>query len=191
LGRVSWDVALPAMMAATAVLLLHLDGVWSRDSGKWDHMAVTTAQGLAVLLAGPGCLLPTASLSLQLFGAVVFWGWLGFLLDRRLRGLRAPIIRTPWLRGVLYSLGFVLACVSVHEGSPLLRLLNAEYAGYRHNLWLTLRSASPLRTLLGRDLITIAEFIWGAGYVLYFGVKLWQLATGRQGSCDSGPSRVA
>lgn len=158
----------PAIMVSVALLLSCLDKVWLRGAGVWDDMPVTTAQGLAALLIGPSPLI-IAKLPARLLGVAAFWTCLGFLLDRRLSGSRAPLIRNVRLRVVLYSLGFILALLFVWEGAR--HISHAELA----YLWRTLRSSSPRRTLLGRELRTVALLLWGVGYTIYFSVKLWQV----------------
>src|SRR6202022_1696499 len=93
---------------AVTIALSYLDRFWSRGDGLWDYLPVTTAQGLAALLTGPSPLV-VAKLPARLMGVAVSWAWLGFLLDRRLSGLREPIIRKEWLRLSLYFLGLILA----------------------------------------------------------------------------------
>jgi hypothetical protein len=162
-------------MAAVAVALFRLDGVWLIGASQWDDMPLTTARGLAAFLLGPVCLLISWKLSLQLFGAVAFWSWLGFLLDRRLRGIRTPVIPVRWVRGLLFCLGLMLACLLAYEGLRSLLRLDLHYLRF---LWRTLKnSASPTRILLGHELLAVAQLSWGLVCAVYFSVELWFVAT--------------
>jgi hypothetical protein len=153
-----------------ATLLFYLDQLWLRGAGVWDDMPVTTAQGLAALLIGPSPLI-VAKLPLRLFGVAIFWTWLGFFLDRWRSAIREPMIRSVWLRVVLYSLGPILALLFAWKGSTFLRLAHAEL----DYLWRCVKSTSPHRTLLGRELTTLTRLLWGITYAAYFSLKLWQV----------------
>jgi hypothetical protein len=175
--KLRWTLVFPAIMVSVALPLSYLDKVWLRGAGVWDDMPVTTAQGLAALLIGPSPLI-VAKLPARLLGVAAFWTWLGFLLDRRFSGIRGPIIRNVWLRVVLYSLGFIFALMFVREGALHMSHAELDY------LCRALRSSSPRRTLLGRELTTVARLLWGVGYTLYFSVKLWQVGRfGKSGAC--------
>jgi hypothetical protein len=173
--RIPWKVVLPAVMSAGAVALFRLDGVWLIGASQWDNAPLTTARGLAAFLLGPVSLLFSWRLSIQLLGTVAFWSWLGFLLDRRLRGIRTPVIQARWARGLLYSLGLILACLLGYEGLRFRQMFDLHYL---HYLWRALRnSASPSRRLLGHELVAVAQLGWGLICAVYFSIKLWFLVT--------------
>ncbi len=165
-----WKFVLPAIMIPLATVLFYLDQMWLRRADRWDDNPLSTAQGLAALLLGPSPLI-VAKLPLRLFWVAVLWTGLGFLLDRRRSGIREPIIHSLWLRVVLYSLGLMLAVLFAWDGSMLLRWSHAEV----DYLWRCLNSTSPRRTLLGRELTTLARLLWGTAFSAYFSLKLWQI----------------
>jgi hypothetical protein len=176
--RLRWTLLLPAVALAVTIALSYLDHFWSRRDGLWDYLPVTTAQGLAALLTGPSPLV-VAKLPARLMGVAVSWAWLGFLLDRRLSGLREPIIRNEWLRPSLYFLGLILALSFAWEGSRLLHTSRAEL----DFLWRVLMSPSARRALLGRELTTAAQFLWGVGFAVYFSAKLSRGVSEKAGRC--------
>jgi len=164
-------------MAAVTIGLSYLDSAWSGYSqGYGDAYTVGTAQGLAALINGPGA--PgVMNLRGQLLGVAIFWTWNGFLIDRRFRGVRSPLIRRVWIRFALYLLGLGLASWSFWSVAKY--LLYEDTLKYLARMPSIFLSNSPIRFGLGRDLMAIARLIWGFGYALYFLKKLLWLEIGR------------
>jgi hypothetical protein len=94
--KISWKFVLPSVMFAATMTLFYLDGIWLRGAAVWDDMPVTTAAGLVVVLNGPATVFNRGAMPVRLLGVVVFWTWIGFLLDRRTRGVQTPVIRNDW-----------------------------------------------------------------------------------------------
>ena len=180
LGRVPWRFVLPVVTTAATAVLLYLNGLWMIGAGYWDDLPVTTAWGLARALNGPAyfLFLPLPIPAVHIFGVTswesnvlprvaLFWAFLGWLAERRLRGIRAPLVRLRWLRGTLYAMGLGLALLFFLYGSIL--EVHRDWL-----VWLRLQELlnSPKRHLLGREVIEIGGALWGAVYVIYFGEKL-------------------
>jgi hypothetical protein len=178
-NRIPWKFALPLLMGIVTTGLYYLEISWGHHpgyGGAFDAFAFGTAQGIAALINGPGALF-IMNLTGQLVGVAIFWTWTGFLVDRRLRGFRQPLIKTPWLRSALYLLGLVLACWSFWSVAKY--LLYAETLKYLARMPSIFLSNSPARFVLGRDLWLLARLVWGFGYSIYFLNKLWSLRTDR------------
>jgi hypothetical protein len=174
LRRIPWKFALPATSVLLTLYFIHLDALWSIGAGKWDDMAVTSASGLVGLINGPvAILLGGLKLRAYLVVGAAFWAWTGYLFDRRLRGIRESTIRRRWVRWILYALGFALACLVLLASAESLRFYHMHYLSFLSRV---LKSPTPHRKLLGRDVITIAMLGWGVGYLIYFSRKLWSLA---------------
>ncbi len=172
LKKIPWQVVLPLFMAAATTGLYYLDRAWLRTGSTWDDSAVSTAQGMAALINGPGSSITNGmKLFGQLLGVAIFWSWSGFLLDRRLNGTRTPIVQRTRVRIILYFIGLMLACWSVWSAA---RFFSPETFNYLSRLSRILLSSSPRRTLLGREFIAAAKIFWGSGYALYFSRKLLQ-----------------
>jgi hypothetical protein len=94
----------------------------------------------------------------------IFWGWLGFLFDRRRAHLQEPVIPIKWVRSALYALGLIAAFLF------LLVSISAVVRDYRVFAYLPklLKQASPHLMLLGRELHVIAVLVWSAGFAVYF-----------------------
>jgi len=177
LRRLSWKLALPLLMAALTIGLHYLDRAWLRAWGAWDDLAVTTARGLSVLLNGPGSFFaPGLKLSGQLLGVAIFWTWIGFLLDRRLRGIKTSTIRRIWLRVALHVVGLGVSCWLIWNVARFIEPATVRDLFKLPSIFL---SNSPVRFLRGRDFVAIAEILWGLGYAIYFLKKLWLLRKAR------------
>lgn len=139
------------------------------------------------LLNGPVAVL-LAGLQLQVYLVVGagFRAWTGFLFDRRLRGIRESTIRRRWLRWIVYSLGFALACLVLLSAAESLRPYHLHYLNFLRRV---LKSPTPHRKLLGRDVITIAMLGWDVVYLVYFSRKLWSLAVSPSPANTSNPIR--
>jgi hypothetical protein len=176
-------------MLALAVELFRLDALWMRGAFYLDDMPVTTARGLIGIANGPGFVL-TFWLRLppvrvcgsemwdtgRLAGIVVFWAGIGWLLDRRLAGMRAPLIHQRWLRGSLHALGFGAAVIFL--GSALWEI-HQELGVWEHmGEFLT----SPRWRLMGREALHTGGVLWGSIYATYFGSKLLDFRSHRSGA---------
>ena len=171
--KIPWKAMLPLLMGAVTVGLHYLDRAWSLAWSRWDHMAESTARGLSVLVNGPGSFFTTGlTLSGQLLGVAIFWTWIGFLVDRRLRGFKTPTMRRTWPRVTVYLIGLALACWCVWS---VARFFQPETLTYLSRLPGVFMSNSPGRFMRGRDLAAIAQLAWGFGYMAYFTRKLWLL----------------
>ena len=180
LRKIPWRIALPAITSTLTFALLRLDRIWMKGAFHLDDMPVTTARGLIALLNGPGFLVGRILADLVendigLIGAAIFWAWLGYLLDRKFRGVRDPVLRRKWLRLALYVLGLAFACLTFLAAAwhPYNGFIDSQWVW---RMWRILRSDSPWRRLLGREFLAIAAIFWGIGYTIYFGHKLWRLA---------------
>jgi hypothetical protein len=195
LRKLPWRILLPVIMLTATLALFYLDQIWLKGAGKWDDMPATSAWGMAALLNGPGFYvtlwleLPTVHILGEsihdlgrLFGVGVFWAWIGYLLERKLRGIRNSTIRNHWARVILYILGFAIACLLVMAGAQGLSHFDARYM---HFLWQVLQSPTPRRRLLGRELFSIAALAWGIGYAAYFAIQLWHLLVRPYASANS------
>ena len=118
-----WRYRLPIVQLFLAPALLFLDSHQQNRyyqeleilHPQWepDYGYNPSARLVAALLCGPGIVVPNGTwpyapsahirqaLSLLLMSAS--WFWLGWLLDRRLRG-QGPVIRNPLMRAVAYFL---------------------------------------------------------------------------------------
>lgn len=167
--RIPWKIALPVVTVLLNLWLRHLDRLWSIGAGKWDDLAVTSAEGLRVLLNGPAVrffdrFLPNGLVWVLI---IVFWWWVGWLIDRRFAGNRSAVIRPRWVAGGFYALGFAL-------GALLLWVAVIQVRFNQYYPWLFQREfwASPKVHLLGPEIITLGMMIWGLICLLYFGDKL-------------------
>jgi len=160
-------------MLAASALLLRLDARWMVGANYWDDMPVTSAWGLLALVNGPGFFLfkfLDGSYVVQLLGIAIFWGWTGFLLDRKIGGAPRLLTGRLWIRVFLHSLGFSFAFVFLLGAINNIR---AHY-GYTSSWSLGPILAYPKKTLVGREIIAVSAVIWGSAYVIYFSCKLWQ-----------------
>jgi hypothetical protein len=193
LRRVPWKFVLPAVMLTATAAFLRLNTIWMGGAGYWDDMPVTSAWGLVALVNGPGFWLgqilrgPMGDYVGLALASVIFWTWSGYLVDRRLSGNRASMIRKTWIRVALYSLGLVTGCLATVGAivSPHFVFALTHYHQYVGSLVNTFRTKSPWMTLLGRDILVIAWMLWGLGYAGYFGKKLLLLALGRTNISDA------
>jgi hypothetical protein len=172
--KISWSVVLPSMMLAAMAALIHLDRVWMRGASYWDDMPVTTAWGLITLLNGPAIFVTNwAPWPTRVFAVGAFWACLGILLDRRVRGNRAPIIQNKALRILLFLLGFSVASLVA-----LSALHSVWFQGFDVRRFVdVLLRGGVMRTLMGRTVQLFAGLVWGLGYTAYFALKLWDVIT--------------
>ena len=171
---------LPVIMAGGTVELVHLDRLWSIGAEYWDDMPVTTAYGLLGLLNGPAGLFNPAILPIRIIIVAGFWCWMGFLLDRRLQGVKVPIIKNIWVRIALWSLGLAFSVFAVLTFYFFMRSQGwfDSFANVQRLLHIFL-NASPWRKLMGREVRAIAYLLWGSTFAVYFFYKLWRWATGK------------
>ena len=101
----------------------------------------------------------------RLFGVVLFWVWVGWALDRRIRGTCTPFVRSRLLRGTLYAAMLVLTCLFVWAILDFLdsHMLLPSRQGWRYFVSIRLRSSA-----LG----AYAMLPWTAAFIFYFGRKL-------------------
>jgi len=95
--------------------------------------------------------------------------WLGWLVDRKLRGDAAPAVRRRWLGKSLYAVGFSWAILL------LLGVLSQPSPRPQFLVWLWAPGAllkSPRAHLVGREIVDITGAAWGGFYTAYFGWKL-------------------
>jgi hypothetical protein len=111
---------------------------------------------------------PWPSLPVQLMTVAIFWGWLGFLLDRRRGGLREPLIRGKRVRGALYTLGVMAAFLFLVVG---VWALVRDYRVFAY-LPKLLEQSNPHPRLLGRQVHELALVLWSVVYVAYFSTRL-------------------
>jgi hypothetical protein len=173
-SRLQWipyEVILPTVMSAATLALTRLDAAWSIGAGKWDDLAVTSAQGLSILLNGPAAEFFGWRAPSGLVIVAVFWAWVGWLTDRRLSGNRAPVIPIRSLRRSLYALGFALGALLLFHAVTESRLQGYYSYLLKRAVW-----ASPHAHLLGREITSLGEIIWGIFCLVYFGDKLLGLS---------------
>lgn len=180
--RIRWIVVLPILATAMSGALFFLAAVqeaefWTAHPGftdtPWELQQ--PARLFAELLNGPifyfdvwGSI-HVFGLYLEDFGRLpfiaVFWTWIGWALDRKLRGVHTPVVKFRWLRGTLYIallalMGLIIyACVLEVNSQELftLEMLQSYWRGL------------GLRAFVFRD---YGMLVWAIGYVLYFGQKL-------------------
>jgi len=175
---IPWKIVLPTTGLALTILLDRLDALWMIGAGKWDDLPVTSAQGLSALMNGPVSEFFGFRAPAQWIFIGIFWAWVGWLVDRRFAGIAAPVLRLKWLRGSLYALGFALGALLLWHA-----FTESRFNGYYP--WLLDRAFwhSPKAHLLGREITTLGEIVWGTICLFYFGSKLLGLSLRR-------PSRV-
>lgn len=172
--KIPWKIALPTIAVLLELWLWHLDRLWAIGAAKWDDTAVTSAQGLSVLLNGPVAEFLRWWTPTGLVYISIFWAGVGWLTDRRLAGNRTAAVGPRWLGRSLCAVGFALgALLLFHAVSEV--LLNRCYPYLLDRaFW-----ESPHAHLLGRELTTLAEVIWGLICVMYFGKSLLSLTLKR------------
>ena len=188
LRRIRWKFVLPAIAGPLTLGLIHLDRLWMKGAGKWDDMPVTTAHGLIGLVNSPFCLV-LASLagesynSTLLVFALMWWGSLGWLLDRRLQRA-AHLIKIGWARAGALSLGLavsgmMLLLVLVYVRSTML-------PGTELKKYISFILLGPFpRRLLGRETLVLAGVVWWGGFAIYFASKLCRMVARRPASAKS------
>jgi hypothetical protein len=101
----------------------------------------------------------------RLLGVVLFWCWVGWALDRRLRGTCAPFIRSRLVRGSLYATLLGLSCMFA---GLILEDLHSRMLFPAGHVWRFV-VAVGLRYSAWNFYVFL---LWTFAFVLYFGRKL-------------------
>ena len=180
--QIRWIWVLPISMVGLTALLILLNArqeaeFWAAHRGftdtPWEIQQ--PARLFAILLTGPGFLLsfwmPGIYVSGKyyevgrLLGVAFFWAGIGWLLDRRLRGLRTPVIPPRWIRALLYS-GLLTFSITVIWA--LLSGLQSQEMLPAPLLWRILEVFGLRASVLNQ----YADLCWAVVGVVYFGSKL-------------------
>lgn len=180
--RFRWTWLLPSAMVAITVVLMIVN--MKQEAEFWAaHRGLTDTPGeiqqparlLAELLNGPGFFLsfwipdmPALGRfydSGRLFGIAFFWILIGWLLDRRHRGVGTPVIRIRWIRAAFHSL---LLLISILLIWAILLSLRSQEMLPTQSLLGVLRALGVRATVLGN----YAILIWATGGAAYFGKEL-------------------
>jgi hypothetical protein len=124
----SWRYRLPLLQGFLAVLLLLVAGYEHKAYYDWffkaypqafeiDYSYNPPARLIALVICGPGLVVPSGTNAYDpswrfaqvsaVFCVMAFWFLLGWLIDRRMRGL-GPVIRNSLLRSTAYGAFAVL-----------------------------------------------------------------------------------
>ena len=95
---------------------------------------------------------------------VLFWYWVGWVLDRRVRGNRAPFVRSRLLRGILYGALLGLSCLFAGLVLEQLR----SHMLFPSVLWFYMVHVGLRSSALG----FCVALLWACAFVVYFGWKL-------------------
>jgi hypothetical protein len=174
-ARLPWRWLLPLIMCVITFGLSRIALRQGAEFGKAHPGFTDTPQELqepadflGEVLDGPGYYLTGwfDGEAGRLLGVAIFWFWLGWGLDRRLHGIRQPVIRSALARAVVYLLllslasAFTLAAFSeVHMHGP----------PFDPWTWRWVRAMGLRASILG----AYVAVAWGAIYVVYFGRKCW------------------
>jgi len=174
-SRLPWRWLLPLIMCAitfglSRVALRQEAEFWRAHPGFTDtpQELEQPADFLAKILDGPGYYLAGWSdgETGRLLGVAILWFWLGWGLDRRLRGLRQTVIRSPVARAVVYLLLLSLASVFTLAAFSEVHMHGPPFDPWT---WKWVRLMGLRASILG----AYVAFVWGAIYVVYFGRKCW------------------
>jgi len=125
--KVQWMWTLPILMVLATVVLMLLA---SEQELKAPHPSDTPfafqppARLFAELLNGPGFYLTSLLPGLTLFGrhlydfgrlagTAIFWAWIGWSLDGRLRGTSKAVIRVGWARAGVHAILLALCILFI------------------------------------------------------------------------------
>jgi hypothetical protein len=169
---------LPTVMLVTTAVLIFLastqeDLFWATHPGltdtPWEFQP--PARFIAQLVNGPGFYLTFLLPGIGLFGhhydfgrlvgVAIFWTWIGWGLDNRLRGTRRVVIKSPWRRASVYALLLGLSVVFIW--TIVLRLNLPSIT-----LWDLLLFWGLWLSFLG----DYAILLWLVAGVIYFGTRL-------------------
>jgi hypothetical protein len=182
-GNIRWKTWLPIVAVAITTLLIFLSAAqetmfWAAHPGFTDTPSELQqpAKLFAELLNGPSFLFDFSRLDLSMWGmpvdgfgrlplVAIFWTWLGWALDRRLRGTHTPLIRLRWLRAALYAGLLVLTGLFIYSALTFLNF--HEFFSAK-----TLRAYWDALGLRGFELGVFAMLAWAVGYLFLFGYKL-------------------
>jgi hypothetical protein len=182
---VRWKWALPgAAVLVTAGLMIlakRQDAIfWATHPGvsdtPWEFQP--PARFFEQLLNGPGFYFPIrfgTTLNgdfARLVSVALFGTWIGWALDRRLRGVRSPIIRSRFLRAASYSALLGLALFFAWE---FFHYLDIHQLLPSRNMWQVLLVVGLRESALA----FYAGLGWSAAFTLHFAWKL--IATFKSG----------
>ncbi len=180
--RIPWIVALPVFAVAITGILLFLAAVqeeqfWTEHPGFTDTPMElqTPAELFAELLNGPSFLfnLPVHGIDIlgisvytgRLPAVAIFWTWIGWAVDRRLRDAHWLLVKPLWLRRVSYV---ALLAFAVFFIWAMLEVIASQQLLPSKFLWAYLGAlklhASVLRAY--------AMLAWAVAYALYLGRKI-------------------
>jgi hypothetical protein len=183
---VRWKWALPgAAVLVTACLMILAKRqnaiFWATHPGvsdtPWEFQP--PARFFEQLLNGPGFYFPIRFGTTmngdfaRLVSVALFWMWIGWALDRRLRGIRSPIIRARFLRAVSYSALLGLALFFAWE---FFHYLDIHHLFPSRNRW----KVFLVIGLRDSALAFYAGLGWSVACSLHFGRKL--IATLKSGA---------
>ena len=175
--KVRWLWNLPTGMSAITIVLMVLTPIQETKFWEDHHTArywevQPPARLFAELLNGPGFFLTYRLRGIQLFGqdvydfgrlvgVVIFWTWIGWALDRRLAGIRMPIIKLRWLRASIYAV--LVGLVALFIGAVLSDLHSLQMLPSTL-LWAHLRTWGLHASVLARYVM----LAWAAvGFVFF------------------------
>lgn len=190
LRNVRWKLALPILALSVTVGLMSL-AVRQEFAFSAAYRGVTDTPGqfqapatlFVQVINGPGFFLPSPFARLdanfdwfRLPGVALFWAWLGWGLDRRIRGIRSSTIEFSLRRVIFFAAMTGLAMVFTWGFLKSLHTQDLLPSEMRfHLFW---GSVSWRNKLHLTETGFYVGLIWSVLYVFYFGYKL--LSTLRQ-----------
>jgi hypothetical protein len=175
-SRLPWRWLLPLIMCAITLGLFQVASRQEAEFWKAHPKFTDTPQELqqpadflVKVLDGPGYYLTGwfGGEAGRLLGVAILWFWLGWGLDRRLRGLRRPVIRSAWARAVAYLLLLSLAFLFTLAASLQVQMHGPPFDP---GTWKWVRFMGLRASIVG-DYVAVG---WGAIYIVYFGRKCWE-----------------
>ena len=180
LRRIQWKWALPILAVTCSAALMVLarrqdDAFWTAHPGisdtPWEFQA--PARCIVQLLNGPGFYIPfffnewtsTYAEFARLPSIALFWTWLGWALDRRLKGNVSPLIKSRFFRAVSYTMLLVVACCFAwlfFHNLDIHQLLPSRI------LWREVRAFGLRASVVG----IYVGLGWSVAYGLFFSLKL-------------------